>query len=71
MKHLFFGLFLLISTVVISQNNELTSELYGTYEKFKESSLDQRRIKYQDLQPLIAGLKNNTRYTVKKSRRIN
>lgn len=40
--------------VALAQNEAFTSSLYETYETFKEYSLDKRRIKHTDLQPLIA-----------------
>ncbi|OQD42857.1 peptidase M14 [Croceivirga radicis] len=45
---------------------DLTESLYGTYNDYKEKSLDKRRIKHHQLQPLINNLKTNSRYTVKK-----
>lgn len=51
---------------VAAQKNEITSELYETYETYKESSLDERRFKYRDLQPLINKLRTNSKYTIKK-----
>ncbi|WP_010518850.1 M14 family zinc carboxypeptidase, partial [Croceivirga radicis] len=45
---------------------DLTESLYGTYNDYKENSLDKRRIKHHQLQPLINNLKTDSRYTVKK-----
>ncbi len=36
-----------------AQTDRFTSRLYETYETYKEPSLNERRIKHQDLQPLI------------------
>ncbi|MBT8321524.1 MAG: peptidase M14, partial [Eudoraea sp.] len=36
------------------QNEAFTTSLYDTYEEFKEPSLEKRRIKHADLQPLIS-----------------
>jgi hypothetical protein len=47
-----------------SQNEEITSQLYETYEKYKEKSLDKRRIKHHQLQPLLAQLESNSKFTV-------
>ena len=40
--------------VIHAQNEAFTTSLYDTYETYKEPSLDKRRIKHADLQPLIA-----------------
>lgn len=57
---------MLFFSIVFSQNSDFTSNLYETYESYKESSLTHRRIKYKDLQPLINKLKQDPKYTVKK-----
>ena len=57
---------LLITTSVASQNIDFPSKLYETYKVYKESSLNKRRIKYNDLKLLIANLKEDSKYTVKK-----
>jgi len=66
MKHILVFLVLFITTSVVGQSNDITSNLYETYNKYKEPSLNKRRIKYTDLQPLIAKLKSDSKYTVKK-----
>ncbi|NNK12071.1 MAG: peptidase M14, partial [Flavobacteriaceae bacterium] len=48
------------------QNLGLTTSLYDTYENYKESELDKRRIKHEDLQILIAEHQNDPGVTVKK-----
>ncbi len=62
------SLFLLLSIAHFgfSQDSELTSELYETYEKYKEEKLDHRRIKHHELQPLIKKHAVNPLFTVKK-----
>lgn len=63
----FFTVFLAIfSLSAIAQVNDMTTSLYDSYSKYKESSLDNRRIKHEDIQPLINKLKSNPAYTVKK-----
>jgi hypothetical protein len=57
-------LFLMLSAC--SAQTNLTSQLYETYHNYKEVSLDKRRIKYSQIQPLIKDLRNNSNYTVKK-----
>ncbi|MEO9513191.1 MAG: M14 family zinc carboxypeptidase [Flavobacteriaceae bacterium] len=61
-------LVLLIGCVgVISYSQEtLTSQLYETYEEFKETSLDKRRIKYHQMQPLLAKFDLNSKFEVQK-----
>jgi hypothetical protein len=65
MKIKIFTLFLLfISTSMFSQE-DITSQLFETYDSYKETSLDKRRIKHHQLQPLLATLKTNPLFTVK------
>jgi len=66
MKPIFNLLILLITTTVVSQNNDITSKLYETYYNYEETSINERRIKHADLQPLIYNLKKNSKYTIKK-----
>ncbi len=49
-----------------SQNSDITTNLYETYENYKESSLDKRRIKHHELQPLLIKHGANNAFTVKK-----
>ncbi|TMU56441.1 M14 family zinc carboxypeptidase [Flagellimonas algicola] len=44
----------------------ITSKLYETYETYKEPSLDKRRIKYNQLQPLIQRFDANPKFEVQK-----
>ncbi|PWL38931.1 peptidase M14 [Flagellimonas aquimarina] len=53
------------SLITYSQE-AITSELYETYEEFKEPSLDKRRIKHQQLQPLIRRFDANSKFEVQK-----
>lgn len=50
----------------LSQNADITTNLYETYEKYKESSLSKRRIKHHELQPLFLKHATNKAFTVKK-----
>ena len=63
-------LLLLISIMALniglSQNSDITTNLYETYEKYKESSLNKRRIKHHELQPLFVKHVANKAFTVKK-----
>ena len=66
MKLIFTSITMLFFSVVFSQNNDFTSNLYKTYTNYKEESLTHRRIKYKDVQPLINKLKKDSKYTIKK-----
>ena len=63
-------LLLLISLMALnmgfSQNSDLTTNLYETYDNYKESSLNKRRIKHHELQPLLIKHGDNNAFTVKK-----
>lgn len=48
-----------------SQEKEITSKLYETYEAYREPSLDKRRIKYHEIQPFITKYRKNPKFTVK------
>ena len=54
------------SSLLIGQTDDMTSNLYNTYDKFKESSLDKRRIKHENLKPLIAKFSKNSKFKVTK-----
>ena len=45
---------------------DFTASLYETYEKYREPSLDKRRIKYAQITPLIKGLRTNAKFEVNK-----
>jgi hypothetical protein len=49
-----------------SQNSDITTNLYETYEKYKESILNKRRIKHHELQPLLVKHVANKAFTLKK-----
>lgn len=46
-------IFLFLSLTILGQTDRFTANLYETYDSYKEKSLDKRRIKHGDLQPLI------------------
>ncbi|MEO9891177.1 M14 metallopeptidase family protein [Aurantibacter sp.] len=48
-----------------AQEVEITELLYETYEKYREPSLAKRRIKYNEIQPLINSLSSDSRFTIK------
>ncbi|TMM57348.1 peptidase M14 [Maribacter algarum] len=65
MKIKFFTLMLLVAAVSFSQESDITEQLFETYENYKEPSLDKRRIKHHQLQPLLAKFRANPFFTVK------
>lgn len=66
MKSFFTLLLAFFSLSTMAQLNDLTTNLYDSYSEYKEPSLDKRRIKHDDIQPLINQLKSNPSYTVQK-----
>ena len=66
MKLTTFFLFLFFINTGFSQDYDITSKLYGSYEKYKEEKLDKRRIKHHEIQPLIAKHAANPLFTVTK-----
>nr|WP_299068032.1 M14 family zinc carboxypeptidase [uncultured Allomuricauda sp.] len=53
-------------SVTVYSQEVITTKLYETYEEFKEPSLDKRRIKHHQIQPLIARFDANSKYEVQK-----
>ncbi len=49
-----------------AQEKDITSSLYETYSKYKEPSFDKRRIKHNEIRPLITKYRSNPDFTVKK-----
>lgn len=68
MKKLIAIIAVLVSIHVSCQQNDadITSKLYETYNKYKESSINKRRTKHHEIQPLIAKLKEDSKYKVQK-----
>ena len=63
--HLKFVLLTLFAiTFCTAQENDITESLYGTYEKYREPSLDKRRTKHHELQPLIDIYRNSPKFKV-------
>lgn len=60
-----FSLLLMSFTILHSQENDITTQLFETYENYKEPSLDKRRIKHHQLQPLLEKFRANPFFTVK------
>jgi len=58
--------FLALFAIIFSnaQENDITESLYGTYENYREPSLEKRRIKHHELQPLIDEYRKNPKFKV-------
>ena len=59
-------LFLFMLCFHFSEAQDFTSSLYETYEKYKEPTLDKRRIKHLQIIPLIEKLNDNPKFEVNK-----
>jgi hypothetical protein len=66
MKLKLFMMSLLAINMGFAQTQDMTSSLYETYDTYKESRLDKRRIKHHELVPLIAKYVTHPEFTVKK-----
>lgn len=64
MKYLAYFLFVLLPFLVVSQAQDITIDLYDTYETYKEQSLNKRRVKHSDIAPIIAKAKLNPKFKV-------
>ncbi len=62
LKLITFFVLTLFTTSIFAQENDLTSNLYESYETFKEPSLNKRRIKHHQILPLIAKLVANPKF---------
>lgn len=51
-------------TICQAQESDITQSLYETYENYREPSLDKRRVKHDELQPLIEPYRKNPKFTV-------
>ncbi len=60
------SLIIILLTLTVQAQDALTSQLYETYEEYKEPSIGKRRIKHADIQPLIQKFKNNPKFEVQK-----
>ncbi len=66
MKYYLLLFSMVFSCIGWSQSQDITSQLYETYESYKEVSLDKRRIKHHQLQPLLNTLKTIEGFSVEK-----
>mgnify|MGYP000315448282 CR=1 FL=1 len=64
MKTKLLSLFFLAACLCQAQD-DITTKLYDTYEKYSETTLDKRRIKHHQLQPLLTKYRVDPRFTVK------
>ena len=64
MKFLNFLLLALLGFPAAAQPSDLIQQLWKTYPQFKEESFTQRRIKHQDLQPLIEKYKQRAGFNI-------
>lgn len=63
-KYLNVLLLIIIATQLYAQPVEITNSLYETYDSYKEPALNKRRIKHQELVPLVKGYRNNPKFDV-------
>ncbi|MDC6364658.1 MULTISPECIES: M14 family zinc carboxypeptidase [Flavobacteriaceae] len=66
MLHKFLLCCFALTAFTIHAQEDFTSNLYETYAKYKESSLNKRRIKHHQIQPLIQKIKENPKFEVQK-----
>ncbi|MEX0288354.1 MAG: M14 metallopeptidase family protein [Flavobacteriaceae bacterium] len=68
MKNRIFSIIISIAATMsfYAQEKEITTSLYDSYEKYKETSLNKRRIKHHQLQPLISAYAANPKFDVTK-----
>jgi len=64
--HFSFFAFLFISFTLPAQTRDFAKQLWDSYPEFKEESLEHRRIKHEQILPLINSLKENTAFKVQK-----
>ena len=65
-KNSLLGFLCILFFASYGQDNDITTSLYTTYETYKEPTLNKRRIKHENLQPLLAYYKNRPNFTVSK-----
>ncbi|MFD2098610.1 M14 family zinc carboxypeptidase [Flagellimonas iocasae] len=61
-----FPIVMTLLTFSMQGQDPITSKLYETYEKYKEPSLAERRIKHREIQPLIQQFRANPKFEVQK-----
>jgi len=63
-KYLIVILLIILTSKLFAQQEDITNSLYDTYDSYKERTLNKRRIKHQDLKPLITEYSNNDKFDV-------
>ena len=63
-KYLNALLLIILTSQLYAQSTDITNSLYETYESYKESVLNKRRIKHHELVPLINNYRNNPKFDV-------
>lgn len=53
-----------LSCMAMAQSENITTQLYDSYENYKESSIGKRRIKREDIEPLINSYNSNPKFKV-------
>jgi hypothetical protein len=59
-------LFAGITTYATAQTESFTTRFYETYERFRETSVNQRRFKHEDLMPILDKHRNNSGFEIQK-----
>ena len=59
-----FLVLLVLTSHIYGQSTDITNSLYETYESYKESTLNKRRIKHRELLPLINKYRQNPKFDV-------
>lgn len=63
-KYLNVLLLSIITAQLTAQPVDITNSLYETYDSYKETTLNKRRIKHQELVPLVKKYRNNPKFDV-------
>lgn len=66
MKNSLLSILCILSAFVYGQEKDITTNLYDSYEQYKETTIGKRRIKHVDIQPLIAKYDQNPKFIVQK-----
>ena len=64
MKQIVLAIVCSISMIGLSQSTNLTTQLYDSYDNYKETTIGKRRIKRTDIQPLIDKYASNEKFKV-------
>ncbi|MEO1485807.1 MAG: M14 family zinc carboxypeptidase [Bacteroidota bacterium] len=67
MKFKSFTILFLIGFFVSMAQEDFTSQLYDSFENYREASLNKRRIKHKDIMPLIDSIASDTRFEIQKA----